>query len=421
VSAAVVLHSFGGPPGTELARNLAAPGESFGPLRPLVGPFQPPVVRLSGADDVVADAAASLPAGAARAEAVAVRLRRAGADVRWGEPIVFPDLRSVARCCYDRGASSVEVLRSDPSLLTEMQAGAFFHAYWRRRAVRRLACHAAPASARVRLPAALALDSSFWSGVRSAATAREWRRLTRCSYVVFYVHRLSGDPEPGQEHLDVSPRRLARQLRVLRLLGFRPLSADELLEFHADGEAVLDGRRYVLAADDGFRDAVGTLRRRISLHPHVFVCTSCVGGAATWGADEPLATWDELREFRAAGGIVASHSRAHVPLPDLAPEALEGTLRGSLQDLGECVPPVVPLLAYPHGQHDEHVRRAAIGVGYQAAFTTEPGRNGAGVDTHCLRRIELKQWDGTAAVTWKALTGELLPWAWERRRRWRRR
>jgi peptidoglycan/xylan/chitin deacetylase (PgdA/CDA1 family) len=416
----VLLHSFGGPPGTELARSLAAGGESFGPLRPLLGPFQPPVVRLSGADDVVAAAAASLPAGAAWSEAVAVRLRRGGADLGWGEPIVFPDLRSVARCCYERGASSVELLRADPSLLTEMQTGAFFQAYWRSRLVRRLAC-GAPGWVRARLPTALALDSSFWSGVRSAATAREWRRLTRSSYVVFYVHRLSGDPEPGQEHLDVSPRHLARQLRVLHLLGFRPLSGEELLAFHADDEAVLDGRRYVLVADDGFRDAVGTLRRRVSLHPQVFVCTSCVGGAATWGAGEPLASWDELREFRAAGGIVASHSRAHVPLTDLGPEALEDTLRGSLQDLGECVPPVVPLLAYPHGRHDEHVREAAIGAGYEAAFTTEPGRNGAGVDKHCLRRIELKQWDGTAAVAWKALTGELLPWTWERRRPWRRR
>jgi hypothetical protein len=60
------------------------------------------------------------------------------------------------------------------------------------------------------------------------------------------------------------------------------------------------------------------------------------------------------------------------------------------------IPDAAPLLAYPHG------------------------RNDAGTDRFELRRVELKEWDGPAAVTWKALTGELVPWAIERRRLKRR-
>jgi len=44
--------------------------------------------------------------------------------------------------------------------------------------------------------------------------------------------------------------------------------------------------------------------------------------------------------------------------------------------------------------HDQRIRSAAIEAGYEAAFTTKPGRNGAGTDLYCLRRIELKDWDG---------------------------
>jgi hypothetical protein len=79
------------------------------------------------------------------------------------------------------------------------------------------------------------------------------------------------------------------------------------------------------------------------------------------------------------------------------------------------------VLAYPHGSHDERVRAAAMRAGYRAAFTTKTGRNGAGTDPYCLRRIGVKDWDGPLSVLWKTVTGEQVPpvwnrWAWRLRR-----
>jgi peptidoglycan/xylan/chitin deacetylase (PgdA/CDA1 family) len=263
----------------------------------------------------------------------------------------------------------------------------------------------------------MASDAAFWLGTRSAASDREWERLTRSSYVVVYYHRISDERKAGQERLNVHPRRFERQLRLLRLLGFRPLSPAELLAFHTDPTATLPGRHYVLAADDAFADAVTALRRHSDQHPHVFVCTSFVGGNAWWADDEPVATWDELRELERAGGVIESHSQGHAPLPELDDEELANELVGSLRELESRLSSRSALLAYPHGSHDNRVRSAAIEAGYSAAFTTEPGRNGAGTDLHCLRRVGLKDWDGALGVAWKVLTGELMPWFWERRRR----
>jgi peptidoglycan/xylan/chitin deacetylase (PgdA/CDA1 family) len=418
----VLLHSITGPTGSVLAGWLErTPAFPYGELRPLVGPFGHPVVRVSGAAALLAEAAESLPQGEAHAEAVAVRLRRAGVELAWGEPVVLPDIGALVRLCRARGASSVDLMRSDPSLLTEMQLGAFFHAYWRQRLVRRAACRFRVPRVGTRIPhflLSVATDAAFWVGVRSVATNREWERLTRSAYVVFYYHRIAGDRKPGQEHLDVHPRRFERQLSLLRRLGFRPLSPDELLEFHADPNATLLGRRYVLAVDDGIRDAVEALHRHGALNPQVFVCTSVIGGSAWWADNEPLSTWEELRELNAVGGVIASHSRGHTPLPELDSDDLHDTLTGSLGDLETHLPGYSPLLAYPHGRHDERVRSATAAAGYRAAFTTEPGCNGAGTDPYCLRRIGLKDWDGPTALVWKAVTGELLPWFWER---WRRR
>ena len=53
---------------------------------------QPPVVaRVSGDRDALREAAAGLPEGAATPEAIAIRIRRSGGEVEWGEPDSFDD------------------------------------------------------------------------------------------------------------------------------------------------------------------------------------------------------------------------------------------------------------------------------------------------------------------------------------------
>ena len=416
----ILLHSIAAPSGSALARTLERAPVPYGDLRPLVGPFPRPVLQVSGPAEPLGQAARGLPEGRAKAEAVAVRLRRAGVELEWGPPRVIPDVASLVHLHRARGASSVDLIRADPTLLTEMQVGTFFDAYWRRRVVRRgLSRVGLPRSGRLTpsVLAAVASDAAFWLGVRSAAGDNEWERYARSSYVVLYYHRIAGEGKPGQDRLDVRPRQFERQLRLLRILGFHPLSPTDLLAFHSDPNATLSGRRYVVAADDAFSDAVAALRRHARLSPHVYVCTSFVGGQAWWADDEPVASWEELRALEEAGGIVESHSRGHTPLPELDDEALEEALTGSLRDLETHLSPRSRLLAYPHGLHDARVRAAAVEAGYRAAFTTEPGRNGAGTDVYCLRRVGLKDWDGGTSVAWKALTGELMPWFWERLRR----
>ena len=408
----VLLHAITGPPGSTLARSLQHVGTAKG-LRPLVGPCLEPIARVSGPPELLDDVGRGIPEGAAKPEALAVRLRRRGVELAWGAPHVVADSSSYLRACRERGNSSVEVVRADPSLLTELQLGAFFNVYWPSRVLWR-ALTWVPARLLTSLPLMVAADAAFWAGARSAATDDEWARLTGSSYVVLTYHRLAGERVPGQERLDVDPAMFRRHLRWLRRLRFRPLSSEELATFHTDPSATLPRRSFVLTADDGFRDAVAALIDQVSAKPQLFVNTASVGGVASWADDRPLAGWDELRELATAGVAIGSHARTHGRLPDSPPELLDDELAGSLHELQQQVPSAIPVLAYPHGSHDRRVRAATITAGYRAAFTTETGRNGAGTDPYCLRRVSVKDWDGPVSVLWKSVTGELVPPEWDR-------
>lgn len=290
---------------------------------------------------------------------------------------------------------------------------------WRTRLLRRLRVPAAalalPARRSLRW-AELAADLAHWQRVRGEADPAEWRRLTS-SYSVLVYHRFAGELKPGQERIDIAPRRFHRQLRVLRLLGFRAMPLEELLAFHRGERNDLPRRGYVVTADDAMADAVEPLKRAARHRPQLFVPTAELGGSAHWIDGEPVAGWDDVRALAAAGVAIGSHTRHHRRLTRLDPPEREEELAGSLAELRENVPEAAAVIAYPNGDHDDAVCRGAEEAGYELAFTTEKGRNGAATHPFRLHRVSVHGADGALAVLWKVLTGEALPSWWLRLRR----
>jgi peptidoglycan/xylan/chitin deacetylase (PgdA/CDA1 family) len=290
---------------------------------------------------------------------------------------------------------------------------------WRTRLLRRLRVPAAALAPLGRLSPRwkeLQDDLAHWAQVRARVGREEWRRLTS-SYSVLVYHRFAGELKPGQERIDLAPRRYYRQLRALRLLGFRPLPLADLLAFHRGERNDLPRRRFAITVDDAMADAVEPLRRTAHLSPQLFVPTAEIGGSAHWIDGEPVAGWEEIRALAAAGVAIGSHTRHHRRLTQLGPAEREVELLGSLAELREHVPGAAAVIAYPNGDHDETVCRATEEAGYEAAFTTEKGRNDAATDPYRLRRVSVHAADGALAVIWKATTGEALPGWWLRLRR----
>jgi peptidoglycan/xylan/chitin deacetylase (PgdA/CDA1 family) len=400
-----LVHTVAGPPGSALAKDLERTPHLHETFRPLIGPYSRIIARVSGPASLLEEAEAGLPDGAARPEALAVRLKREGVTLAWVEAEPLPHMTALLELCRARGASSVALVRADPSLLPELQLGSWFQASWKERLARRLALRGlAPRYRRLRV----LVDAAFWAGVRSAATTPEWRRLTQESYVALVYHRLAGEGKPGQERVDTSARRLGLQLALLRLLRFQPLSPSEVLAFHR-GNGPLPRRGFVLTVDDAFSDCAEPLLRYAAALPQLFVPTAELGRSAHWLDGEAVMQWDDVERLAKAGVAIGSHTRTHARLTEVTPEQLEGEVAGSLRDLRERLANPVPVLAYPNGAHDEAVRLATRESGYEAGYTTEKGRNGAGTDRFCIRRISVHARDGALRVAWKVITGESPP------------
>jgi peptidoglycan/xylan/chitin deacetylase (PgdA/CDA1 family) len=84
-------------------------------------------------------------------------------------------------------------------------------------------------------------------------------------------------------------------------------------------------------------------------------------------------SWAELEQLRDAGWEIASHTRSHPRLPQLDDEALAEELTGSRALLRELLGEAGRTLAYPYGDEDGRVRRAARAAGYEAAAGLRPG------------------------------------------------
>jgi peptidoglycan/xylan/chitin deacetylase (PgdA/CDA1 family) len=348
------------------------------------------------------------------ADVTVARLRRAGATVRWTDPVVLPGRAALVRRARSEGRAAVAAVRPDELALSRV--GSWWQGTVGQRILRRL-----PGAHLLPLPGGRLEDVAFWQGVRKGGSTDRWAALTG-SYVCLMYHRVSGEMRPGQERYDVAPHRFARNAAILRILGWRPLYPAELVSFHR-GSGMRVRRRFVVTLDDGYPDAVAAAASTAHLRPHLYVPTAEVGSRPAWTAGVPLAGWTALAAACAAGVLVGAHGRVHRPLTELPADQVVAELATALSDLRSRLPDAIPILAYPNGQHDHATREAAVASGYSAAWTTMTGRNGAALDPYCLRRVSIKDWDGPLSFLWKLTTGQNVPplveivnrWRWKRR------
>ena len=94
-----------------------------------------------------------------------------------------------------------------------------------------------------------------------------------------------------------------------------------------------------------------------------FLITACMGSTNEWNRRARYLTdhlsWDDARSLLRAGFEIGSHTRLHHSLLKLDDERLADELSGAIGDIRTHLDHEARFVAYPYGDHDARVTRAA--------------------------------------------------------------
>ncbi len=194
--------------------------------------------------------------------------------------------------------------------------------------------------------------------------------------------------------LYVLPTMFRFQLWFLKKAGFRVVTISEMLECKNSNE-----RLAAITFDDGYEDFYKNAMPILEQYGYpatVFVVSNLIGRSNLWdtarygGVSEPLMDLKQLREIKAKGIEIGSHSKTHADLSRLDPEGLKVEIEGSKTQLEEALQSPIDLFCYPFGAYTPEAIDLVRQSGYRAAISTKRGSFRAGDNLYELRRIPVR-------------------------------
>jgi peptidoglycan/xylan/chitin deacetylase (PgdA/CDA1 family) len=194
--------------------------------------------------------------------------------------------------------------------------------------------------------------------------------------------------------LFVSPAAFARQMWLLRRLGYTGLSMSAAMPY-LRGER--SGRIAVITLDDGYVDNLDSalpILQRHGFSATCYVVSGSIGRYNQWDAErlgvrKPLMSAEQLRDWHRGGMEIGAHSRSHPRLTQCDDAQLHDEIHGSKATLEDRLGVSITQFCYPYGDADERVAGVVREAGFAAATTTRRGRAFAGMDLWQLPRVQV--------------------------------
>ena len=229
---------------------------------------------------------------------------------------------------------------------------------------------------------------------------------------VLMYHNIAAAPAGLRSYrsLYVSPARFARQMWLLRQLGYTGLSMSAALPY-LRGER--RGRVVAITLDDGYvdnLDAALPVLQSFGFSATTYMVSGSIGRFNTWDAErlgirKPLMSVADMRRWNDAGMEIGAHTRSHPRLSQCTDAALHGEIHGCKADLEDRLGCAVTQFCYPYGDHDDRAVDAVREAGFDAATTTRRGRAQPKPDFMRLPRIQVARHHVLPQVAAKLMSG----------------
>jgi peptidoglycan/xylan/chitin deacetylase (PgdA/CDA1 family) len=211
---------------------------------------------------------------------------------------------------------------------------------------------------------------------------------------ILVYHQISeAPPKPAPfRSLCVAPASFARQMALLKLLGYQGLSMSGLLPY-LRGEKT--GKVVGITFDDGYQNNLTQALPALQRHGFSSTCyavSNLLGKTNVWDqgigvVQVPLMNADELRLWVAGGQEVGSHTQSHARLLQMDAGAALAEMTGDKAALEGLLATPIRHFCYPFGEYGpEHVVMARQ-AGFQTVTTTRRGRSSAMNDLMELPRV----------------------------------
>lgn len=211
---------------------------------------------------------------------------------------------------------------------------------------------------------------------------------------VLVYHQIDVAPSRGQpfRSLYVSPDAFARQMALLKFLGYTGLSMSALQPY-LRGEHT--GKVVGITFDDGYLNnlthALPVLARS-GFSSTCYAVSGLAGQTNRWDenlgiAQTPLMDAAQMRQWVAGGQEIGSHTRTHVKLTGMDDAASLAEIVAGRTDLESMVGQPVRHFCYPYGHFEPRHVDMAIKEGFQTATTTRRSRCIAGTDMLQIPRV----------------------------------
>jgi len=236
---------------------------------------------------------------------------------------------------------------------------------------------------------------------------------------ILVFHRVSDDiPE---DEITISTDRFRTIVRALRE-HYRPILLSELLDY-LEQKKLWPERTVTVTFDDGYRDnydCAAPILMEYDVPAAFFVVVNMIGTDCVLPWEEHLRgriawmNWNQLRELRARGFEIGSHTLSHCDLGKVRGVQAWREIYHAKTKLQDALGAEVSLFAYPFGSREnllEENRNLVRKAGYRCCCSGIDGFVGLDSDIYDLRRISVNNYFATL----DELHFELriaAPWRW---------
>lgn len=178
----------------------------------------------------------------------------------------------------------------------------------------------------------------------------------------------------------ISKDRFAEQMGYLAKHNYTPISLDDLYAY-LGGSGDLPAKPVLLTFDDGYRDTyevVFPILKQYGFKSVLFIPATFAGTRLSW---------QELREMKAAGMEIGSHSLTHRDLGDMTPAQQAEEIAKSKEILDSFLSQNTRYFCYPNSSFNQETLKLLKSHGFRLAFTINPGWVKPGDDPLTLQRV----------------------------------